>query len=218
MKHLDATLAEITTAARSAIDWVDYASVCVAGDAGLDTLGATDPLVYTVDAAQYELREGPSSGVAPSTPIVHSPDVAHDPRWPRYARVAAELGIRSQVGALVGTGRPQVAVLNLYSRSNSQLDLAAADLARSYADQAATVIACVERVQALTDAVSSRQEISQAIGIAMERFGLSSSQAFEYLVRVSQGSQVKVREVAAELVARANERAVTGSEARPGQL
>jgi hypothetical protein len=207
MKTLDETLGQITSGVRGALDWVDYASICMAGDAGLDTFGATDPLLYKVEAAQFELKEGPAMIVAPSAPIVHSLDVASDPRWPRYALVAAELGIRTQVGALVPAASRPLTVLNLYSRSPRDLDSVSSSLARTFAEQAATTIECAARVQTLTEAVRSRYVISQAIGIAMERFGLDSTRAFQYLVKVSQSSQVKLRVVAAELVAQAEQRA-----------
>jgi GAF domain-containing protein len=208
MKTLDDTLAAITAGACAAIDWADHASVCVTYQSGLDSLGATDPLVQKADAAQDELQEGPTITVAPGTPLVHSDDAASDPRWPRYARVAAELGIRAQTGVLVAVGADHGAVLNLYSRSQHPLNEAAAEVARIFADQAATAIDCAYRVETLTGALDSRQEISLAIGIVMERFGLNETRAFDYLVRVSQTSQVKLRLIAQELVAGANAKGV----------
>jgi AmiR/NasT family two-component response regulator len=61
-------------------------------------------------------------------------------------------------------------------------------------------------VEALTEAVRARQLVSQAVGITMERFDLSPVRALEYLVQVSRSSRLKLRVVAAELVAHANER------------
>jgi GAF domain-containing protein len=208
MRTLEDTLAGIAASACAAIDWVDCAGICIADDSGLTTLGATDPLVQKAEAASYELREGPSLSVARSVPLVHSSDVVSDPRWPQYALVAAELGIAAQTGAFVPVGRAQGAVLNLYSRSSRRLDPSASQLARLFADQAATAMECASRVETLTEAVDARQEISKAIGIAMERFGLNEGRAFDYLVRVSQTSQVKLRVIAHELVAQANARGV----------
>jgi ANTAR domain/GAF domain len=206
MRSLEDALTGIAASACAAIDWVDAAGICVADDSGLVTLGATDPLVHKAEAAQGELREGPSLSVAGAVPLVHSSDVVHDPRWPRYALAAAELGIAAQTGALVPARHAQGAVLNLYSRSGRRLDSSSARLARLLADQAATAMDCASRVETLTEAVDARQEISQAIGIAMERFGLSEARAFDYLARVSQTSQVKLRVIAKELVAQANAR------------
>jgi AmiR/NasT family two-component response regulator len=43
------------------------------------------------------------------------------------------------------------------------------------------------------------------VGVLMMKYGLSDDRAFEYLVRVSSHSNVKLRDVAAEVVAQANQ-------------
>jgi len=48
--------------------------------------------------------------------------------------------------------------------------------------------------------------IGQAIGITMERFRIPEDRAFQFLVRASQTSNVKVRDLAEELVAETSER------------
>jgi hypothetical protein len=99
--------------------------------------------------------------------------------------------------------------------SSSPRDLRAQEPApaQSLAEQAGTAGDATPGVSTLTDAVLSRQVISQAVGIVMERFQLNSTRAFEYLVRTSRASQRKLRFVAAELVARANERDEPGRRA-----
>jgi hypothetical protein len=206
MKTLNDTVATITAGVCAAIDWADHASVCMSSRSGLDTLGATDPIVSKAEAAEAELREGPTVSVSPEVPLVHTVDAATDARWPRYARVAAELGIGAQTGVLVSLARDRSAVLNVYSWSEHVLDQPDDALLRIFAEQAATAIDCASRVETLTSALDSRQEISQAIGITMERFGLNETRAFDYLVRVSQASQVKLRVIAHELVALADAR------------
>jgi AmiR/NasT family two-component response regulator len=46
----------------------------------------------------------------------------------------------------------------------------------------------------------TREQIGQAVGVLMERYGLSPEAAFNYLRRVSQTRNVKLREVARKLV------------------
>jgi len=48
--------------------------------------------------------------------------------------------------------------------------------------------------------MSSRAVIGQATGIVMERYQIDPQRAFEYLARVSQTSNVKLRDVADHLV------------------
>jgi hypothetical protein len=92
------------------------------------------------------------------------------------------------------------------SPSSRDLQAQVSALAQGLAEQPGAAVHATAGVSTLSDAVLSRQVISQAIGIVMERFELSSTRAFEYLVRTSQASQRKLRFVAAELVTRANER------------
>ena len=60
------------------------------------------------------------------------------------------------------------------------------------------------RIEALERALASRTTIGQAMGIWMHRFSLTDTQAFEYLKKVSQQSNVKLRDVARRLVEQAN--------------
>jgi AmiR/NasT family two-component response regulator len=47
----------------------------------------------------------------------------------------------------------------------------------------------------------SRPEIDQAKGILMARFGYSADEAFQHLVTVSQKRNVKLRDIAGDVVA-----------------
>jgi hypothetical protein len=60
-------------------------------------------------------------------------------------------------------------------------------------------------VEELRDALTARAAIEQAKGIVMERQGCGPDEAFETLVRSSQASNIKVRDIAAALVAKVTE-------------
>ena len=51
-----------------------------------------------------------------------------------------------------------------------------------------------------TSALESRRAIGMAIGIVMERYQIDDDRAFAFLVRVSQHSNVKLRDVAADII------------------
>lgn len=55
-------------------------------------------------------------------------------------------------------------------------------------------------IEGLHEALATRKLIGQGIGIVMERFGLDEGRAFEFLLRTSQQSNVKLRRVAEDLV------------------
>lgn len=79
---------------------------------------------------------------------------------------------------------------------------------RDAADHAGVLEQVAERLQEMTErvdqlmaAIQSRDVIGQAKGILMERYGLTSDQAFQVLVSASSNSNVKLHDVALELVA-----------------
>jgi hypothetical protein len=63
-------------------------------------------------------------------------------------------------------------------------------------------MAGAQEVDQLRSAVEFRDLIGQAKGILIERFKISGDQAFQVLTRVSQHSNRKLRDIAAELVER----------------
>jgi AmiR/NasT family two-component response regulator len=50
-------------------------------------------------------------------------------------------------------------------------------------------------------ALATREQIGQAMGILMERYQLDSDRAFAFLTRVSQAGNIKLRDVAAGVIA-----------------
>lgn len=200
----DDTLSWLTHAVVDALFTVDYASISLRQSGGLATVGATDPLALKADSLQYELDEGPCVEAVRQSAAVPSPDAASDLRWPSYAARVAELGMRAQAGLPIRSGAKALGALNLYSTRPGALDPIELERASGYAAQAATAMLLRRQVESLTQAVDSRSVIGQAIGLVMERFGLDQDRAMDYLVRLSQSSNVKLRQVARELVEHAN--------------
>jgi hypothetical protein len=198
------TLSWVTHAVADSLSRVDYASISVGVDTGeKTTVGATDPLALKADALQYELNCGPCVEAAAGAPVVQSFDVQGDARWPQYAARVAELGLRGQTALSVQSGDQRLGALNLYSTSPGSLDGDQLVLAKGYAAQAATGMLLSRRVQTLIAATRSSGLVSQAVGLVMERYSLDHDRAFQYLVRVSQTSNVKLRHVARQLVEQA---------------
>src|SRR4051812_48521607 len=83
---LDKTLANVTAAAVEVLPDVAHASISVLpGDGRLETFAPTAELIRDVDAAQYELREGPCYQAAVEGARFTAPHLAEDTRFPRYA-------------------------------------------------------------------------------------------------------------------------------------
>jgi hypothetical protein len=214
----DATLSMLTSSALDAIPGVDYVSITVVEQRGRpSTLAPTDPLVVAIDDLQYELQQGPCYEAAvEGQHMLLAADLSNDPRWPEYGPRAAALGIGAQLAlSLEAEGRSRAA-LNLYSKRAGGFD-EAAELAEMFASHATLVMGYVRTVADLDTAVRSRTVIGQAIGILMERYDLDEDRAFGFLTRVSQTSNIKLREVAKELVDGVNSNRERGSSpSRPG--
>jgi AmiR/NasT family two-component response regulator len=74
-------------------------------------------------------------------------------------------------------------------------------------DVAAALEAAHEQIVTLREALQRRTVIGEAIGITMIRDGLTEDAAVARLVELSQGTNVKVREIAQQVVADASDQA-----------
>src|SRR3954451_23978202 len=198
---LDRTLAQITSAAVEVLPSVQYSSITVKhADGKLVTAAPTDDLLLRVDATQYELREGPCYDAAVDAAYVIASNLGADERYPNYGPKAVEEGIRAQIGVRLFDARSSQGALNLYSTRVGAFD-DLETLSGLFAHQAGVAIAYAHHVENLEEAVRTRTTIGQAVGIVMERYGLDDERAFAFLARLSQQRNVKLRQVAEELIA-----------------
>ncbi|MEZ0577285.1 GAF and ANTAR domain-containing protein [Nocardioides sp. MH1] len=205
---LEQTLSRMTAAAVEVLPDVTMASITIRhSDDRLETFAPTDDVLLPVDAAQYQFREGPCYEAATDEAYVVSSNLAADDRWPNYSKVALASHIRAQAGiSLFDSPRFQGA-LNLYSsKVGAFADLE--PLSELFSHQAAVVIGYAREISDLRQAMLTRQQIGQAIGIVMERYGLGEERAFAFLARLSQNRNEKLYVVAQEFRESAGE---TGS-------
>ncbi len=198
---LDHTLSRVTHAAVDVLPDVEFASITVLhADGKLETVAPTDDLLWGVDAAQYELREGPCYDAAADAVHVMSPDLANDARFPRYAAVAVAAGIKAQAGIRLFDAPKSRGALNLYARQTGVFeDLGM--LGALFQHQSAMAIDYAREVQNLREAVRTRGTIGQAVGIVMERYQLTDERAFAFLARLSQDGNLKLRAIAEQVIA-----------------
>ena len=196
------TLERCVALATELIDGCDYAGVSIVHRrAPIETPAATDPLVLRGDALQYELQEGPCLDAIWNEETVHSPDLAGEQRWPRWApRVMAELGVGSMLSFQLYTTADTLGALNMYSKRADAFDEDDVNAGILLAAQGAVALAESQQAAQLQNAALNRTIIGQAEGILMERFQITADQAFAVLRRVSQDNNVKLYQVASELV------------------
>lgn len=171
------------------------------------TAASSDALARQLDEQQYEHDMGPCLQSLASAEVVESVDLAAETRWGPYPSIAMAHGILSILSTpLIVDGKP-VGVLNLYARTPRAFSTFDRQLAELLAGQAAIAVTAALRHYdeiTLSDhlriALSSRSVIDQAIGIVMAQQRCNPEEAFATLRTISQRRNIKLRDIAAELV------------------
>lgn len=203
----------------SSIDGCDAAGVFMVRDAVVVTAASSDPIVVELDELQFANDEGPCLDAVSEGGISYAEDLAEDARWPRFGPAAALAGIRSALAFRL-SDRP-ISALNLYARmpaafgaTDRAKGVIFATLAGIALDAAGERVDDDNRFANLHAALQTRELIGQAQGILMERERITGEQAFDVLRRASQHLNIKVREVAQNLVD-TGETPPTATEPRP---
>jgi hypothetical protein len=160
-----------------------------------------------LDSRQWRTGVGPVVTAAAQDDHVVVDDLRSDPRWPKLATwvpTDRHVGLIALPGSWSQGG---LITLTVYlDHAPNPADLRSVE---SYEPLIATSAAVVEfcageilRTDQILDMVQHRRVIEQAKGIVMAHVGCDGSGAFSALVRISQQSNVKLRDFAVALVQR----------------
>lgn len=197
---VDQTVAQIVAFAMETVD-TPFAGITMLRPGGVfETVGPSAPAVSEADALQYRLKQGPCVDVSTASHRVSSDDLGSDPRWPAWGPGAVALGFRSVLSAELHAGGRRIGALNLYGSQIRQFSDQDADTATLFAQHSAAALAAVSLQEGLRNALDSRTMIGQAQGVLMERFDVEPDRAFAILRRYSQDNNIKLTEVARQLV------------------
>lgn len=206
-RTLDETLDAIVKAAQEAVPGFNHAGLSIMhSDGRIETLAGSGQLVWELDGLQYSLDEGPCVDSIRGEPVVVMEHSRTDQRWPRYTPRAVEFGLRAQLAVRLYIEDRTFGGLNLYSTAAETVDAEARQIAEMFATHAAIALGRVSHDQQMNEALRTRKTIGQAIGIIMERYQISEDRAFQFLVRASSSSNIKLRVVAQEVVDDTNTR------------
>jgi transcriptional regulator with GAF, ATPase, and Fis domain len=204
---LKRTVEGIVTAVTKTVPGAEDAGVSVREGAQLRTVAATSDLVQRLNEIEHHLGEGPCVQAELEHRVYRIDDMAHESRWPRFAAAAADAGIKSMLGyRLFITGRT-LGALDLYSSKSDAFDTDAELIGELFAAHAAVAMIGSTQQAEWKAALGSRDVIGMAKGILMQREHLTDDRAFDLLARTSQKANIKVQDIAAWLVAQANEAA-----------
>jgi GAF domain-containing protein len=214
---IDETLNTIASTALTSLPGFDAVGISTVDKKGkVTTRAATGELVWQLDALQYDLGEGPCVETLRDAQIVVAPRIRHDQRWPHYIPRAVELGLRSQLALKLFLDKEgTLGGLNLYSTQSEEVHPEAEGMAELFATHAAIALGNAREIDALNEGMGTRSTIGQAIGMLMAQYTLSDDAAFGLMVRMSSTSNVKLRDIATQLVHEANERADKASPRKP---
>lgn len=204
-------LDKICAAALDAVADATMAGISMTVDARVGTYVHTHPVVETIDQAQFDAGDGPCVD-AFRTGVAVIVDATIDPGpYPKFRTVAADHGMLSTMSVPMRADSVVVGAINLYAPIAGAFDQSTVDAFDDFATHAAFVLLNHQAVwyarsmsENLQVAMRSRAEIEQAKGVIMATRGCSADEAFDQLRRQSQHENVKVREIAAELVRRAH--------------
>ncbi|WP_432574756.1 ANTAR domain-containing protein [Kineococcus sp. SYSU DK005] len=205
---VEAALGLIASLARTALPGTSAAGAVLVDEHGRRTCAAaTDPVAERVEDLQHELREGPGPSALESRRPVRVHDLARETRWPRWTSAVHGLPVRTALCAPMVVAGTCLGVVGAYGGHPGAHDERSERALTALAEQAGVLVANVQSLQTarrlseqLEQALRTRDTISTAKGIVMAREGLSEESAFAHLVRRSQRSGRKLREVAESVV------------------
>ncbi|GAA3019617.1 ANTAR domain-containing response regulator [Streptomyces fulvorobeus] len=167
---------------------------------------ATHPDLAVLAELRDSGGEGPDADAFASREPVACVDLLADTRWPRFRARALEAGIRACLTVPVHQHGMATAV-TLYAFRPGALSPALQHPVRVLAEEFVEGLlrehACTSarvEVQQLRKAITSRAVIDRACGIVMRVVGCGADEAFTILRAISQGTNQKMGEIAAEVV------------------
>lgn len=196
----DAVLERVSQFARRLLDADDAGVLRIHTRSKVDSPAATSPRVVEVHQLQARFDEGPCLDAIKGRATYLTNDVASDARWPRWAPAAAELGIGSVLGVRLASRERGYGSLNIYANRDGAFTQADAEVAEMLAAHATTAFAAAHRTEGLQEALESRATIGQATGIVMSKFDIDADTAFQFLTRISQHENTRLRDLAEAIV------------------
>jgi GAF domain-containing protein len=172
------------------------------------TVASSEKRASRLDETQYSAGDGPCLSAIRQQVVVHVPDLTHEQRWPAYTSAALEDGVGSSLSVpLILEGEAE-AGLNLYSTRFHGFSGEDIRMVETYSYHASKALRLAVRISQLDDAktnlmaaLESRTTIDLATGAIMAQNRCSQESAFKILRIVSSTRNVKLRDVAASVVA-----------------
>jgi hypothetical protein len=203
---LDSVLGHIGRIGVATLGGWDAAATTLVEGKRVATFGGTDERVISIDQRQYDTGSGPCvAALGGETQYLNGVNVK--PEWRQVAEAAANAGIYSILSFPIENNDEVIGALNFYSSERDALRPGQREEGSLFTAHAAVTLSNTkellrrgEKVEQLEEALETRTMIGQATGLLMAQDGLTSDQAFQKLVSVSQNSNLKLRDIAQKYV------------------
>jgi len=210
---VDGALQLVVELARSCVSGADGVSVSLLRHGRLSTVAASDQTILDMDADQYATGEGPCVDASMKGHWFHAESLATETRWPSFIPQARGLGINAILSSPLKAFDQPVGALNIYSHTASTFDVKAQETAAVFAQKASAIlsdarvgVSDTQMAIRFQDALRSREVISLAKGVIMEREGVDEDGAFSALLRLSLHHGAPLRGRAEAIVRSARQR------------
>jgi transcriptional regulator with GAF, ATPase, and Fis domain len=196
----------LCAAAVELVDGCDHASLMLRRNGRTFTAAATDETARVIDGLETTLGEGPCiDAIDDDEPDQHlCADLATGCKWPTLAdRIVSETGVRGMAGFRIRQEGQKVGALNLFSDRADAFDDHSLEQALVLSAFASVALAALDRGEEATTlrrGLESNREIGKAVGLLMAMHKIDDERAFEMLAKVSQEMNIKVAEVANQVI------------------
>ncbi|MDT7537086.1 MAG: hypothetical protein QOI82_671 [Actinomycetota bacterium] len=204
---MDGLLQRVAELAQGVVPGASEVSITLVSKDKATTVVTTGQLATALDERQYEAEAGPCLDAAQAGSVASIPDMRAETRWPAFSAAAVEAGALSSLSTPIPLQQYANAALNMYGTEPGAFDDDAIELAQSFASYAGVALANMHLYEStrtlaeqLQAAMESRAVIEQAKGVLMGQRRCTAEEAFDILVKLSQQSNRKLREVAQALV------------------
>ncbi|MEX3508442.1 response regulator receiver protein [Kocuria sp. WRN011] len=186
-----------------------YCSVTLLRPKRTTPTASSHELLEDLDELQFHHGDGPCLTAARDKQVVYVPDTRSDTRWPEYGKAAAEMGTYSILGVPMELESGAAAGLDVYATRPRAFDVPAVELIEQEVAAVSSALRLALRLESqrdvekdLTAAINSRTVINLAVGIVMGQNRCSQGEAVDILTAASNHRNIKLRDLAAELVAK----------------
>nr|WP_239579359.1 GAF and ANTAR domain-containing protein [Microlunatus panaciterrae] len=205
----DEILQGVCDAARQLVDGCDHSSIMLRRSEGFVTVASSDEVGSMIDAIERAVHEGPCLDAIEDNPIQLDTDLTKS-TWPRLAaRVLVETPVRGAAGFRLLVGGNKVGALNIFSDTAGALTAESVNqgsILASFVSVALTAAAEQREAETLRTGLASNREIGKAIGLLMAFHKIDDQAAFALLRKTSQDLNMRLTEVARQVVDHHNTR------------